>query len=110
MQTGLLAGSSTNLRGVACDGTLFASLYAVDGDCELAFWRVAFADLRPGWLPLRVVPALDRPFRSLELRLSCVGGESPLLSVAATGLLDEFAIKIRPDAVAESVCGAAPSR
>jgi hypothetical protein len=98
------------VRGVAGDGTLFASLYAVEGDCELALWRVAFADLRPGWLPLRVATALDRPFRTLELRLSCIGGESPLLSVAATGLLDEFAMKIRPDAVAESVCGAAPSR
>jgi hypothetical protein len=71
---------------------------------------VAFADLRPGWLPLRVATALDRPFRTLELRLSCVGGESPLLSVAATGMLDEFAMKIRPDAVAEYVYGAAPSR
>jgi hypothetical protein len=53
---------------------------------------------------------LDRPFRTLELRGWGVGLDSPWLSVASTGLLDEFAMKIRPDAVAGSSCGAAPSR
>jgi hypothetical protein len=97
-------------RGVTSDGTLLASLYAVDGDCVLAGWQVPFADLRPGWLPLRLATALDRPFRALELHVSCIGCGSPQLSVAATGLLDEFAMKLLPQAADGSRCAAAASR
>jgi hypothetical protein len=98
-------------RGVTGDGTLLASLYAIDGDCVLAGWQVPFADLRPGWLPLRLATALDRPFRALELRVSSTGCGSPQLSVAATGLLDEFAMKLLlPQAADGSCCAAAPSR
>lgn len=107
---GLIAIDVHIARGIVGNGTLLAALYAVDGDRVLAGWRVSFADLRPGWLPLRVVTALDWPFRALELRISCIGCESPLLSVAATGLLDEFEMKIHPDAALGSRCGAAPSR
>lgn len=98
------------VRSAPSSGALCASLYAVDGDRVLANWRIPFADLRPGWLPLRVAAALDRSFRTLELRLCAVGFEPMRLSMASTGLFDEFAMKIRPGATGGSNCDAVPSR
>ena len=98
------------MHSAPSSGALCASLYAVDGDRVLATWRIPFADLRPGWLPLRVATALDRSFRALELRLCAVGFEPPRLSIASTGLFDELAMKIRPDATGGSNCDAVPSR
>jgi hypothetical protein len=95
-------------QGLSGEGILLASLYAVDGNCVLADWQIPFTHLRPGWLPLRFPTVLDRPYRTLELRLWRAGGgaESPRLSLASTGLLDEFAIKIAPGAEIRSSCGA----
>lgn len=98
-------------QGVTGSGILLASLYAVDGDCVLADWRIPFADLRPGWLPLRIPTALDWSYRALELRLWSVGSEveRPRLSIVATGLLDELAVKMDAGAEVGSSRGAAPS-
>jgi hypothetical protein len=98
-------------QGTTCSGMLLALLYAVDGDRVLADWRIPLGALRPGWLPLRIPAALDQPYRMLELRLQRIGSEvgSLRLSVAATGLLDEFAMKIEPGSEVGSPSGATPS-
>jgi len=94
-------------RGATGSGILLAALYSVDGDCVLADWRVPFADLRSGWLPLRIATALNEPYRTLELRLWSVGAEAerPRLSIAPTGLLDKLAMKIMDGAKDGSSCG-----
>jgi len=99
-------------QGVTGRGILLASLYAVDGDCVLADWRIPFADLRPGWLPLRIPKALNWSYRALELRLWSVGSEAerPRLSIVSTGLLDELAVKMDAGAEVGSSRGAASSR
>ena len=99
-------------QGATGSGMLLASLYAVDGDCVLANWRISFADLRSGWLPLRIATALNEPYRTLELRLWSVGAkaERPKLSIAPTGLLDELAMKIKDGAKVGSSCGGASLR
>jgi hypothetical protein len=107
---GIIAIDAHIAQGAAGNGTLRASLYAIDGDRVLADWRIPFADLRQGWLPLRVPTALDRSFHALELRLWAVGFDSPRLSVASTGLIDEFAMKFRPGATAQSSWDTAPER
>jgi len=98
-------------QGATGSGMLLAALYAVDGDCVLADWQIPFADLRSGWLPLRTGTALNRPYRTLELRLWSVGAkaERPRLSIAPTGLLDKLAMKIKADAKVGSSCRAASS-
>lgn len=106
---GIIAIDVHIARGATGNGTLRVSLYAIDGDRVLANWQIPFADLRPGWLPLRVPTALDRSFHALELRLWAVGFASPRLSVASTGLIDEFAMKFRP-AAAQSSWDTAPGR
>ncbi len=107
---GIIAIDAHIAQGAAGNGTLRVSLYAIDGDRVLADWRIPFADLRPGWLPLRVPTAVDRSFHALELRLWAVGFDSPRLSVASTGLIDEFAMKFRPGAAAQSSWDTAPDR
>ena len=102
-----LAGIDMHVaQGASGNGMLLASLLAIDGNCVLADWQIPFGHLRPGWLPLRFPTALDRPYRTLELRLWRIGaGDSPRLSLAPTGLLDEFAISIGSGAEIGSVCG-----
>jgi hypothetical protein len=98
-------------EGSPGSGTLLASLYAVDGDRVLAEWQVPFAHLCPGWLPLRVPTALDRPYHALRLRVWCTGADapSPRLSLAPTGLLHEFAMKIQSGSDFGYSCGALSS-
>src|SRR5207244_12835767 len=92
-------------------GVLRCALCCMHGGCVPAYWRLPLATLRPGWLPLRMPAALDRPYRMLELRLRCIGSEaeSLRLSVAATGLRDEFAMKVESGSEVGSLSGAAPS-
>jgi hypothetical protein len=75
-------------------GTLLLSLHAVDAATVLANWHIPFAELAPGWIPLRLPVALEQFHRALELRVCRIGAEAaPLrLSVASVGLAAEFAL------------------
>ncbi|KAA0679954.1 DUF6212 domain-containing protein [Roseomonas genomospecies 6] len=74
-------------------GVLAAALTAVETGETIADWRLSFGDLRSGWLPLRLPAACTRMDRILELRIGATGvvTESPRLSLAQAGLLDEYA-------------------
>ena len=102
-----LAGIDMHVaQGASGNGMLVASLYAADGNCVLGEWQVPFTHLRPGWLPLRFPSILDSHYRTLELRLWHIdGADSPRLSLAPTGLLDEFAIRMTKHAEIGSGCG-----
>lgn len=75
-------------------GTFAITLHAVDSGRLVADWRVPFAAVRDGWLPLRLPAACERMDRILELRVGAIGvvTEAPRLSLAPAGLLDEFAV------------------
>ena len=85
-------------------GTLLLSLHAVDAAKGLANWHIPYAELAPGWMPLRLPVALDQFHRALELRVCCIGAEAePLhLSVAPVGLAEEFALGQVTDAADEA--------
>ena len=85
-------------------GTLLLSLHAVDAAKGLANWHIPYAELAPGWMPLRLPVALDQFHRALELRVRCIGAEAePLhLSVAPVGLAEEFALGQVTDAADEA--------
>jgi hypothetical protein len=85
-------------------GTLLLSLYAVDAAKRLANWHIPYAELVPGWMPLRLPVALDQFHRALELRVCGIGAAAePLhLSVAPVGLAEEFALGQVTDAADEA--------
>ncbi|MCW2238475.1 DUF6212 domain-containing protein [Azospirillum canadense] len=75
-------------------GTFAITLHAIDSGRLVADWRVPFAAVRDGWLPLRLPAACERMDRILELRVGAIGvvTEAPRLSLAPAGLLDEYAV------------------
>ena len=83
------------VEGGTGGGRLEISLRAADADRMLAHWRIPILIMKPGWLPLRLPTASSLPYRELELRLSCivVDGVPPVVSLAPTGLLNEFALQ-----------------
>ncbi|OYD81523.1 DUF6212 domain-containing protein [Azospirillum brasilense] len=75
-------------------GVLAVALTGVETGEVIAEWTLSFAELRSGWLPLRLPVASTRMDRLLDLRIAATGvvTEAPRLSLAQAGLLDEYAV------------------